>query len=69
MNVRQELVFDRGFHIAADANALRMAVKERKGANMPPKTSPFLYKARNLIERFFSKPKQFRRTDTLRQAG
>lgn len=60
------LLADKGY----DANAHCMAVKERKAwANIPPKTnrkdpicfSPFLYKARNLVERFFSKAKQFRR--------
>jgi transposase len=41
-------------------------------ANIPPQTnrkdpicfSPFLYKARNLVERFFNKAKQFRRVAT-----
>lgn len=63
------LLADKGY----DANALRMAVKERKAwANIPPKTnrrdpicfSPYLYKARNLVERFFNKAKQFRRIAT-----
>ncbi|BCG88299.1 hypothetical protein MesoLj113c_44090 [Mesorhizobium sp. 113-3-9] len=45
-----------------DANALRNAVTERRAwANIPPKAnrkdpicfSAFLYKARNLVERFF----------------
>lgn len=56
-----------------DANALRNAVSERKAwANIPPKAnrkdpiclSPFLYRARNLVERFFNKAKQFRRIAT-----
>ena len=57
------LLADKGY----DANALRNAVIERKAwANIPPKAnrkapicfSPFLYKARNLVERFFNKAKQ-----------
>ena len=60
------LLADKG----CDANALRNAAIERKGcANIPVKAnrkapicfSPFLYKARNLVERFFNKAKQFRR--------
>jgi transposase len=63
------LLADKGY----DANALRNAVIERKAwANIPPKAnrkapicfSPFLYKARNQIERFFNKVKQFRRIAT-----
>ncbi len=63
------LLADKGY----DANALRTAVKDRRAwANIPPKSnrkdpicfSPFLYKARNLIERFFNKAKQFRRIAT-----
>lgn len=63
------LLADKGY----DANALRDAVTERKAwANIPPRTnrkdpicfSPFLYRARNLIERFFNKAKQFRRIAT-----
>lgn len=59
------LLADKGY----DANALRTAVTERKAwANIPPKVncrnpicfSPFLYKARHLVERFFNKAKQFR---------
>lgn len=55
------------------ANALRAAITGRKAsANIPPKSnrkgpicfSPFLYKARNLVERFFNKAKQFRRIGT-----
>lgn len=62
------LLADKGY----DANALRNAVTERKAwANIPPKTnrkdpicfSPFLYKARNLVERFF------RRISTRYEAG
>lgn len=49
---------------------MRHAVIERKAwANIPPKAnrkapicfSPFLYKARNLVERFLGKAGQFRR--------
>nr|WP_139832119.1 IS5 family transposase [Mesorhizobium sp. Root552] len=63
------LLADKGY----DANALRTVVKDRRAwANIPPKSdrkdpicfSPFLYKARNLIERFFNKAKQFRRVAT-----
>ncbi|MER8792212.1 IS5 family transposase [Mesorhizobium sp. M0983] len=63
------LLADKGY----DANALRNAVSERKAwANIPPKAnrkdpicfSPFLYKDRNLVERFFNKAKQFRRIAT-----
>nr|WP_244420686.1 transposase [Mesorhizobium japonicum] len=60
---------DKGCH----ANALRNAATERRAwANIPPKAnrkdpicfSAFLYKARNLVERFFNKAKQFRRIAT-----
>lgn len=63
------LLADKGY----DANALRMAVKERKAwANIPPKAnrkdpicfSPYLYTARNRVERFFNKAKQVRRIAT-----
>ena len=63
------LLADKGY----DANALRAAVKEKKAwANIPPKAnrkdpicfSPFLYKMRNKVERFFNKAKQFRRVAT-----
>lgn len=63
------LLADKGY----DANSLRVAIKERSAwANIPPKAnrkepicfSPFLYKARNLVERFFNKAKQFRRVAT-----
>jgi transposase len=63
------LLADKGY----DANALRTAITEQNAwANIPPKAnrkdpicfSPFLYKARNLIERFFNKAKQFRRIAT-----
>ncbi len=63
------LLADKGY----DANALRQAVADRKAwANIPPKAnrkdpicfSKHLYKARNLIERFFNKLKHFRRIAT-----
>jgi transposase len=63
------LLADKGY----DANELRIAVTDRKAwANIPPKSnrkdpicfSKHLYKARNLVERFFSKIKQFRRIAT-----
>jgi transposase len=63
------LLADKGY----DANALREAVSERGAwANIPPKAnrkgpicfSKFLYKARNLVERFFNKIKHFRRIAT-----
>ena len=63
------LIADKGY----DANALREAVRERDAwANIPPKAnrrdpicfSKHLYKARNLVERFFNRIKQFRRIAT-----
>lgn len=63
------LLADKGY----DANALRTVITERKAwANISPKAnrkdpicfSPFLYKARNFVERFFNKAKQFRRIAT-----
>ena len=63
------LLADKGY----DANALREAVSERKAwANIPPKRnrtealcfSPYLYRARNLVERFFNKIKHCRRIAT-----
>ena len=63
------LLADRGY----DANSLRVAVSGRKAwANIPPKAnriepicfSPFLYRERNLVERFFNKAKQFCRIAT-----
>jgi transposase len=63
------LLADKGY----DANALREAVRNRKAwANIPPKAnrrdpvcfSKHLYKARNLVERFFNRIKQFRRIAT-----
>jgi transposase len=58
---------------AYDANWLMDYIAERGGwANVPPKTlrksptcfSPWLYKQRNLIKRFFNKLKYFRRIAT-----
>ena len=63
------LLADKGY----DSNALRTVITQRKAwANIPPKAnrrdpicfSPFLYQARNLVERFFNKAKQFRRIAT-----
>ncbi len=63
------LLADKGY----DANDLRAVVADRKAwANIPPKCnrkdpicfSKHLYKARNLVERFFNKIKQFRRIAT-----
>jgi transposase len=60
------LLADKGY----DVHSLRGAVSEHKAwANIPPKAnrkvpicfSLHLYKARNKIERFFNKIKQFRR--------
>ncbi len=58
---------------AYDANAIREMI-DGQGAwpNIPPKSnrkdpicfSPYLYIARNLVERFFSKIKHFRRIAT-----
>ncbi|TAY65536.1 IS5 family transposase [Rhizobium leguminosarum] len=58
---------------AYDANWLRSKLRaERSWANIPPKSnrkgsivfSPWLYKKRNLIERFFNKLKYYRRVAT-----
>ncbi len=58
---------------AYDADAIRKLVNEQDAfANIPPKCnrkdpicfSPFLYKARNRIERYFNKMKHFRRVAT-----
>jgi transposase len=63
------LIADKGY----DANALRAAVAQKGAwANIPPKAnrkdlicfSKYLYKARNLVERFFNKIKHFRRIAT-----
>ena len=60
---------DKGY----DSNAIRRQVEENGTMpNIPPKAnrrdpicfSPFLYQARNLVERFFNKAKQFRRIAT-----
>ena len=69
------LLADRGY----DADWIR-ALAARKGAlaNIPPRCnrsepicfSPYLYRARNLVERFFNKIKHCRRVaNALRQAG
>jgi transposase len=63
------LLADKGY----DANVLREAVSNRGAwANIPPKSnrkdpicfSKYLYKARNLVERFFNKIKHYRRIAT-----
>ena len=60
---------DKGY----DANALRRQIEERGAMpNIPPKVnrkwkncfSPFLYRARNAIERMFCRLKDFRRVAT-----
>jgi transposase len=53
---------------AYDADRIRASLRERAFANIPPKSnrrskpyfSTWLYRERNLIERFFSKLKHFR---------
>ena len=63
------LLADRGY----DADWIRELARQQGGwANIPPKRnrkdpicfSPYLYRARNLIERFFNKIKQCRRVAT-----
>ena len=67
--VEPRLLADRGY----DADWIRAFVTERGAwANIPPKRnrkdpicfSPYLYRDRNLIERFFNKIKQCRRVAT-----
>jgi transposase len=64
-----ELLADRGY----DTDWIReLAHQQGAWANIPPKRnrkdpicfSPYLYRARNLIERFFNKIKQCRRVAT-----
>jgi transposase len=66
------LLADRGY----DADWIReLARQQGAWANIPPKRnrkdpicfSPYLYRARNLIERFFNKIKQWARRDPIRQ--
>jgi transposase len=66
---RTMLLADRGY----DADWIRaLAIWQGAWANIPPKCnrkdpiffSPFLYRARNLVERFFNKIKQCRRVAT-----
>lgn len=66
LSPRTMLMADRGY----DADWIRTLASERGAwANIPPKRnrkeqicfSPYLYRARNLIERFFNKLKQCRR--------
>jgi len=63
------LLADRGY----DADWIRaLVIKRRAWANIPPRSnrtepicfSPHLYRARNLVERFFNKIKQCRRVAT-----
>jgi transposase len=63
------LLADRGY----DADWIRALARQQGAwANIPPKRnrkdpicfSPYLYRARNLIERFFNKIKQCRRVAT-----
>src|SRR4029077_1286491 len=63
------LLADRGY----DSDWIReLACQQGAWANIPPKRnrndpicfSPYLYRARNLIERFFNKIKQYRRVAT-----
>ena len=63
------LLADRGY----DADWIRALVTKRRAwANIPPRSnrtesicfSPYLYRARNLVERFFNKIKQCRRVAT-----
>jgi transposase len=63
------LLADRGY----DADWIRTFVRQHGAwANIPPKSnrkdalsfSPYLYRARNLVERFFNKIKQCRRVAT-----
>jgi transposase len=63
------LLADRGY----DADWIRALAREQGAwANIPPKRhrneaicfSPYLYRARNLVERFFNKIKQCRRIAT-----
>jgi transposase len=63
------LLADRGY----DADWIReLAIKKGAWANIPPKSnrnkpicfSPYLYRARNLVERFFNRIKQCRRVAT-----
>jgi len=63
------IIFDR----VCDADWIgELAIKKGAWANIPPKSnrngpicfSPYLYRARNLVERFFNKIKQCRRTAT-----
>ena len=63
------LLADKGY----DANEIRdMAASNGAFANIPPKSnrkdpicfSPWLYRARNLVERFFNKIKHYRRIAT-----
>jgi transposase len=63
------LLADRGY----DADSIRaLAAKRRAWANIPPRSnrnepicfSPYLHRARNMVERFFNEIKQCRRVAT-----
>ncbi len=65
----QILLADRAY----DSNALRSSLAERgawanirpmKGRNVKPSFSAFLYRYRNLVERYFNKLKHFRAVAT-----
>jgi transposase len=69
LNAGSMLLADRGY----DADWIReLANKKGAWANIPPRSnrndpicfSPYLYRARNLVERFFNKIKQCRRVAT-----
>ena len=69
LHPRTMLLADRGY----DADWIRALASEQGAwANIPPKRnrkepicfSPYLYRARNLVERFFNKIKQCRRVAT-----
>jgi transposase len=69
IQAKSMLLVDRGY----DADWIRALVNQQGAwANIPPKRnrkdpicfSPYLYRARNLVERFFNKTKQCRRVAT-----
>ena len=69
MKVPWQVMADKGY----DAAALRTTIFEQNAwANIPPRSnrkdpvcfSPYLYRERNLVERFFNKIKHFRRVAT-----
>ena len=68
MLLQTMLLADRGY----DADWIRELASQQHGANIPPKRNrkdpicfnPYLYRARNLIERFFNKIKRCRSVAT-----